>query len=120
MHKRHIIRDEGVWALFNDLPGWSWVAADRPKRTAQEAQEGQEAREAQEAENAPASSSAAAGEGTTRGRPSSCPDPFAEDYDDPFLGDWDDYDPCRACEEARETYEEIQRLLPTVPYEPER
>ena len=26
----------------------------------------------------------------------------------------------RACEEARETYEEIQRLLPTVPYEPER
>ena len=25
----------------------------------------------------------------------------------------------RACEKARETYGEIQRLLPTVPYEPE-
>ena len=25
----------------------------------------------------------------------------------------------RACEKARETYEEIQRILPTVPYEPE-
>lgn len=26
----------------------------------------------------------------------------------------------RACEEARETYAEIQELLPTIPYEPER
>lgn len=25
----------------------------------------------------------------------------------------------RACEKARETYAEIQRILPTVPYEPE-
>ena len=25
----------------------------------------------------------------------------------------------RACDEARETYAEIQRILPTVPYEPE-
>ncbi|MBB3034424.1 hypothetical protein [Alteriqipengyuania lutimaris] len=25
----------------------------------------------------------------------------------------------KACDEARETYAEIQRLLPTVPYEPE-
>ena len=48
--------------------------------------------DAEEAENAPASSSAAAGEGTTRGRPSSRPDPFGPDCDDPFPEGGDDDD----------------------------
>ena len=56
--KRESLSEEDQ-ARFNDLPGWSWVAAERRKRrkpeaqeppTAQEAQEVQEAREAQEAQ----------------------------------------------------------------------
>ena len=96
LKRESLTREEA--AQFEDLPGWSWMAKERPKRlrpeaqespTAEEAQEVQEAREAQEAENAPASSSAAAGEGTTRGRASDFPvqdDPFGEDYEDPFGG----------------------------------